>query len=97
MRCYKHKREQFSNNEGVYNSISMTTEKDGKSDDFILSDGDDDDSIIDVTDFKSRLDLFEICKIECGSRKLSVLVYMMLRYFDQTWRNIERRISWSGI
>ena len=73
----------------------MTTEKDGKGYDFILSDGDDDDSIIDVTDFKSRLDffnigdLFEIRKIECGSRKHSVLVYMILRYFDQTWRNID--------
>ena len=38
----------------------MATEKDGKGDDFILSDGDDDDSIIDVTDFNSRLDLFNI-------------------------------------
>ena len=95
LRRYKRKKEQFSNNEGPYDSISMATEKDGKGDDFILSDGDDDDSIIDVTDFKSRLDLFnigdlfEICKLECGSRKLSVLVYMILRYFDQTWRNID--------
>ena len=94
LRRYKRKKEQFSNNEGPYNSISMAAEKDGKDDDFILSDGDDDDSIMDVTNFKSRLDLFnisdffEICKLECDSRKLSVLVYMILRYFDQTWRNI---------
>ena len=60
LRRYKCKKEQFSNNEGPYDSISMATEKDGKGDDFILSDGDDDDSIIDVTDFKSRSDLIEL-------------------------------------
>ena len=76
---YKRKNEQFSNNEGPYDSISMATEKDEKGDDFILFDGDDDDSTIDVTDLKSRLDLFsigdlfEICKLECGSLNFQYL------------------------
>ena len=46
-------------------------------------------------DFKDKLDLpsivdvFELYKRECGSGELSVLVYMVLRHFDYTWRDID--------
>ncbi|CAF3035196.1 unnamed protein product [Rotaria sp. Silwood2] len=91
---YKCEKEQFSSDEEHYEPASMAIKENEKGDDFILSDEDDDDSLMDINGFKSRLDLFsigdlfELCKLECGSRKLSVLVYMVLRYFDHTWRNI---------
>ena len=34
-------------------------------------------------------DLFEMCKSLCGRRKLSILIYTILRHFDLTWRQID--------
>ena len=34
-------------------------------------------------------DLFELCKSFCGSRKLSVLVYMILRQVGLSWQNTD--------
>ena len=34
-------------------------------------------------------DLFELCKSSCGSRKLSVLVYMILHQVGLSWRNTD--------
>ena len=35
-------------------------------------------------------DLFELCKKECGSRKLGVLLYIVLRHFGIFWRRIDQ-------
>ena len=49
----------------------------------------------DQMNFKDKLILpsigsvFELCKRQCGSRQLSVLVYMVLRHFGHTWRDID--------
>ena len=54
-----------------------------------------DDRMTDQMDFKDKLDLpsiddvFELCTRECGSRKLSLLVYMVLRHFGHTWGDID--------
>ena len=53
------------------------------------------DSMTDQMNFKGKLDLpsigdvFESCKCQCGLRELSILVYMVLRHFDNTWRDID--------
>ena len=54
-----------------------------------------DDSMTDQMDFKDKLnlpsigDVFQFCKRECGSRKISVYVYMTQRHFGLTWRDID--------
>jgi hypothetical protein len=40
-------------------------------------------------DVHSIGDLFQMCKNECGSRKLSVLVYLILRFSGKTWHYID--------
>ena len=46
------------------------------------------ESLEDYNNFQKNLnlpmigDLFELCKNECGSRKLTTLLYMILRYLD---------------
>ena len=40
-------------------------------------------------DLPSIGDVFELCKRECDSRELLVLVYMVLRHFGHTWRDID--------
>lgn len=46
-------------------------------------------------DFSTRLDLpaigdlFQLCKRSCGSRKLSVLLYMILRHVGISWRETD--------
>jgi hypothetical protein len=53
------------------------------------------DGKVDEMEFKTKLDvpnisdIFELCKRECGSRKLSVLIYMILRYLGHNWRLID--------
>ncbi|CAF1384088.1 unnamed protein product [Adineta ricciae] len=41
-------------------------------------------------------DLFEICKSTCGSRKLSVLIYTLLRYLNFTWRQADEVLKSIG-
>ena len=47
------------------------------------------------TDLVSKLDvhtigdLFELLKMSCGSRNLSVLVYMIMRYIGHSWRSTD--------
>lgn len=95
LKRYKRKKEPFSCNEDHDDPMSTAMEENEKGDDLFLLSEDDDDSVMDATCFKSRLDLFnicdifELCKLDCDSRKLSTLVYMILRYFDHTWRNID--------
>ena len=49
----------------------------------------------DDTDFFGKLDvlimgdLFELLKNKCGSRNLSVLVYMIMRHMGHSWRSID--------
>lgn len=40
-------------------------------------------------DLPSIGDLFQVCKLSCGSRKLSVLVYMILRQVGVSWRDTD--------
>ena len=53
------------------------------------------DTMTGQMDFKDKLDLrsigdvFELSKCECGSRELSVLIYIVLRHFAHIWRNID--------
>ena len=61
-----------------------------------INDGEqEDDGVANEMDFKAKLDLpsigdvFELCKRGCSLRKLSVLLYMVLRHFDHTWRDID--------
>ena len=50
------------------------------------------DKSVDFTD-KAMLDnigdLFALCKEECGSKNVSILVYMLLRHFNLLWRDAE--------
>jgi hypothetical protein len=41
-------------------------------------------------------DLFEMCKSDCGSRKLSVLLYMLLRVLGRTWRSTDEILRQIG-
>lgn len=41
-------------------------------------------------------DLFQMCKNECGSRKLSVLVYLILRFSGQKWDVINDLLGQMG-
>ena len=47
------------------------------------------------SDFTSKLnmptvgDLFQLCKTACGSRKISVLLYMLLRHLSHKWTQID--------
>ena len=49
----------------------------------------------DESDFTSKLDiptvgdLFQLCKTACGSRKISVLLYMLLRHLGHKWAQID--------
>ena len=38
-------------------------------------------------------DLFELLKMSCGSRNLSVLVYMIMRYMGHSWRSTDSFLS----
>ncbi|CAF1537526.1 unnamed protein product, partial [Rotaria sp. Silwood1] len=40
-------------------------------------------------DLPSIGDLFGLCKNECGSRKLTTLLYIILRFLGHQWRNID--------
>ena len=65
---------------------------------------DDQEKDIDSTpmDFSSELgfssigDLFQLCKGSCGSRKLSVLVYMILRQVGISWRDADTILGQLG-
>ena len=54
-----------------------------------------DDEIDGELEFRMNLDvasiseIFELCKRECGSRKVSVLIYMILRHLGHSWRQID--------
>jgi len=61
----------------------------------------DDDAVSD-TDLLSKLDVatigdvFELCKEQCGSRKLSVLLYMILRHLGHPWRLVNELLPKIG-
>ncbi|CAF3877071.1 unnamed protein product, partial [Rotaria sp. Silwood1] len=47
---------------------------------------DDNDGFLKKLDYSILGDLFELCKADCGSRRLSVLLYMLLRITGQSCR-----------
>jgi hypothetical protein len=49
----------------------------------------DESRFIDKLDLPTIADLFQLCKSACGSRKMSVLLYMLLRYLDHNWKQID--------
>ncbi|CAF1389676.1 unnamed protein product [Adineta ricciae] len=57
-----------------------------EADDIFDSVIDDDDGFLKKLDYSILGDLFEVCKADCGSRRLSVLVYMLLRITGQNCR-----------
>ncbi|CAF3196935.1 unnamed protein product [Rotaria socialis] len=89
------KKNQLLSEEDSFDAIIMTMKDDEKCYNSTTSSDDNDASTIDVPDFKSRLDvhsiadIFELCNVECGSRKISTLLYMTLRYLGHKWRNID--------
>ena len=54
------------------------------------------------SDFMSRLDiesikdLFALCQEKCGSRLLSSLIYMIMRFANHTWRSIDELLNLIG-
>jgi hypothetical protein len=82
---YQSQGQQLSDEEEYGSAISMEVDDENE---------DDDDKGCEM-DFKHKLDLpsisdiFELCKRECGSRKLSVLIYMILWHLDHKWRDID--------
>ena len=46
-------------------------------------------SFKDKLDLPTIGDLFQMCKSACGSRKLSVLIYMILRHMDHSWQQVD--------
>ncbi|CAF3149412.1 unnamed protein product, partial [Rotaria sp. Silwood2] len=47
-------------------------------------------------DLKTIGDLFNLCKKECGSRKLSVLLYMLMRKLGHSWRSTDQILDSIG-
>lgn len=41
-------------------------------------------------------DIFEICKRKCGSRALSTLIYLILRFSGHSWRSIDELLDQIG-
>ena len=54
-----------------------------------------DEELGDESDFTDKLDLptigdlFQLCKTACSSRKVSVFLYMLLRYLGHKWTQID--------
>ena len=69
----------------------------------VLDDDDDDADRTKSMKFKNKFDvltindMFELCKRECGLRKISVLLYMTLRHLGHTWREIDILLSQIGV
>ncbi|CAF1444407.1 unnamed protein product [Rotaria sordida] len=92
-----HSQDHLLSFEKEYDSITPMDIEDGEQEDGKQEDGEqeEDDDVADGMDFKDKMDLpsigdvFELCKRGCGSRKLSVLLYMVLRHFGHTWRAID--------
>ncbi|CAF4141033.1 unnamed protein product, partial [Rotaria sp. Silwood2] len=87
-----HSQDHLLSFEKEYDSITPMDIEDGKQE---YGEQEEDDDVADGMDFKDKMDLpsigdvFELCKRGCGSRKLSVLLYMVLRHFGHTWRAID--------
>ena len=45
--------------------------------------------LVNKLDVHTIRDLFELLKMSCGSRNLSVLVYMIMRYMGHSWRSTD--------
>lgn len=60
------------------------------------------DEAVSDTDFLRKLDVptigdvFELCKEQCGSRKFSVLLYMILRHLGHPWRLVNELLPKIG-
>ncbi|CAF0923301.1 unnamed protein product [Didymodactylos carnosus] len=57
----------------------------------------DDMTLRDKIDTASIGDLFELCKKECGSRKLTTLVHMIMRHVGHDWRFIDDILRSIGV
>ena len=83
LRRHESQDEELSDDEAYGGVIHMDIEQD------------DDADLTKSMKFKNKFDLliigdmFELCKRECGLRKISVLLYMTLRHLGHTWRDIE--------
>ncbi|CAF1438458.1 unnamed protein product [Rotaria sordida] len=78
--------------------MSTETLKSEESSDDDLMDTSDDDGINWTDHFviNDIGDLFEMCKEQCNSRKLSVLLYMTLMHFNIRWRDAEKFMTRIG-
>ena len=57
------------------------------------NDNSNDTDIIEKIDLEAIGDLFELCKKECGSRKLSMLLYMLMRKLGHSWRSTDEILA----
>ncbi|CAF4206429.1 unnamed protein product [Rotaria sp. Silwood2] len=90
LRRHESQDEELSDEEAYGEVIHMNLEED------------DDDDLTNSMNFKNKFDLlsiadmFELCKRECGLRKISVLLYMILRNLGHTWRDIDTLLHQIG-
>ncbi|CAF3183466.1 unnamed protein product, partial [Rotaria sp. Silwood2] len=83
----------FSDEEEYCSTIPMEIEMEDQEDD---GNGDEMEFKMKV-DGPNISDMFELCKRECESRKLSVLIYMILRYLGHNWRQIDDILHQIGV
>ena len=57
------------------------------------NDNGNDTDIIEKIDLEAIGDLFKLCKKECGSRKLSMLLYMLMRKLGLSWRSTDEILA----